>query len=130
MALRRRATACAWRERARCEAARRGIFFRALSAARARSCVARSVRGLERAAGRFEADRRAGDVREAPVFRDEAALRLEVDLRGEDLRAEVDLRAVAGLRVEVDLRAVEARFEGREVEALRVERDFATVEAR
>jgi hypothetical protein len=101
-AVRRRATECASRERARCDAARRGSFFNALSAARARRlCVARSVVRLlaRRAAGRFEAvDLRGEDLRADVDFLDDAAFLEDVDFLVADLRVGLALREDAVFR--------------------------------
>ncbi len=89
--VRLRAARCAWRDNARCEAARRGIFFSARSVARER-VLRDSPPVRRRAAVRFPAVRR-GELR-APVLRRDA-----LDLRVDALREE--LRRLGLLRLEV-----------------------------
>lgn len=128
--VRRLAAEWAWRDNARCEAARRGIRFSAFSVACARVREVAPFR--RRAAVRLPVLRR-GELREEALRRGElreAALRRRglprlADLRAVDLRA-VDLRA--GDLPALDLRAPgfrlgEARLAElrRRVEALRVD---------
>ena len=115
--VRDRATRCAWRDRARCDAALRGIFFNALSDARARLVELRAV--LRRAVLRppVLVLRRVlprAEVLREPAFR-VAALRVDV-LRADVLRADVFRAEV--FRAEV-LRAEVFRAEA--LEALRAE---------
>ena len=117
--VRDRATRCAWRDRARCDAALRGNFFNALSDARARLVELRAV--LRRAVLRppVLVLRRVlprAEVLREPAFR-VAALRVDV-LRADVLRADV-LRAEV-LRAEV-FRAEVFRAEVLRAEVLRAE---------
>jgi hypothetical protein len=97
--LRVRATRCAWRESARCDAARRGIFFKAFNAARAR--VLRPSPLARRAVVRLPALRLAA-VRRDDVLRLEPGRRLAVERLPAVLRVRLLVeRRVPVLRVAV-----------------------------
>jgi len=110
--VRDRATRCAWRDRARCDAALRGIFFNALSDARARLVELRAV--LRRAVLRPPVPVLRRVLLRRPAVLREAAPRAEV-LRELVLRVvawRVAALRVAALRV-VALRVVALRVDVR-----------------